>query len=169
MKKILFTLIFVFTFIFEGYSITFHADESFLKKYFNYDKKLNIYVFNIKKVNTLTFNTLKIEDDVFIIQTIIKLDEQLDDLKEVRFNNKTDTFTIPDIDLMHVADTLVFIGFTNMSDEDIDKLIEFFSKGNIYLEYITESDIYRYKINNKTSKIFSEILKYNKEGSEDIQ
>ena len=33
--------------------------------------------------------------------------------------------------------------------------------GNYSLEYVAEDDIYRYKINNRTSKIFAEILKCN--------
>ena len=100
MKRILLIFIFMFSFIFRGYSITFHADENFLKKYFSYDKKSSSYVFNIKKVNTLSFSTLKMEDDLFVIQTIIRFDKQLEDLKEVQFNNKVDTFIIPKINLI---------------------------------------------------------------------
>ena len=161
MKRILLIFIFMFSFIFRGYSITFHADENFLKKYFSYDKKSSSYVFNIKKVNTLSFSTLKMKDDLFVIQTIIRFDKQLEDLKEVQFNNKVDTFIIPKINLMHAENSLVFIGLNNI--DNIDKLIEFFYNGNVYLEYITENDTNRYKINSKTCKIFSEILKYNYE------
>ncbi|WP_028329130.1 hypothetical protein [Brachyspira alvinipulli] len=160
MKNIVFILIFTISSI--AYSITFYADENFLKKHFNYDKKLDTYVFNKNKVNTLSFHTLKVEDDLFVVQTIIKQDKELYGLKEVRFNNKEeDIFVIPNIDLMHVADTLVFISLSNIDDDNSDKLIEFFSKGNVYLEYVAEDDIYRYKINNKTSKIFAEVLKCN--------
>lgn len=160
MKNIVFILIFTLSSI--AYSITFYADENFLKKYFNYDKKLDTYVFNKNKVNTLSFHTLKVEDDLFVIQTIIKPDKGIEGLKELHFNNKDDVFVIPNIDLMHAANSLVFINLSNISNDDnLEKLIEFFNKGNIYLEYVTEDNIYRYKINNKTSKMFSEILKYN--------
>lgn len=127
MRKILLILTLIFSFVLRVYSITFQADENFLKKYFNYDKKLNSYVFNIKKFNTLSFNTLKMQDNSFIIQTIIRFDKYLDGLKEVQFNNKIDTFVIPKINLMHAENSLVFIGFSNI--DNIDKLIDFFIKG----------------------------------------
>lgn len=161
MKRILLIFILIFNFVFTGYSITFRADENFLKQYFSYDKKSSSYVFNMKKFNTLSFNTLKMGDDLFVIQTIIRFDELLEGLQEVQFNNKVDTFVIPKIDLMHAENSLVFIGFSKI--DNIDKLIDFFYKGNVYLEYVTETDTNRHKINNKTCKIFSEILKYNYE------
>ena len=167
MKRILLIFILIFNFVFTGYSITFQADENFLKQYFSYDKKSSSYVFNMKKFNTLSFNTLKMEDNLFVIQTIIRFDEILEGLKEVQFNNKVDTFVIPKIDLMHAENSLVFIGFNNI--DNIDKLIDFFYKGNVYLEYVTETDTNRYKINNKTCKIFSEILKYNYEKQLNVQ
>lgn len=68
---------------------------------------------------------------------------------------------------MHAENSLVFIGFNNI--DNIDKLIDFFYKGNVYLEYVTETDTNRYKINNKTCKIFSEILKYNYEKQLNVQ
>ena len=160
MKNMVFVLIFTLSSI--AYSITFYADENFLKKHFNYDKKLDAYVFNKNKVNTLSFHTLKVDENLFVVQTIINQDKELYGLKEVRFNNKEeDIFIIPNIDLMHVADTLVFINLSNIDDNNLDEFIEFFSKGNVYLEYAAEDDIYRYKINNRTSKIFAEILKCN--------
>lgn len=167
MKKILLIFILIFSFVFAGYSITFHADENFLKKYFSYDKKSNSYVLNMKKFNTLSFNTLKMKDNLFVIQTIIRFDKQLEGLKEVQFNNKVDTFVIPKINLLQAENSLVFIGLNNINN--IDNLIEFFYKGNVYLEYVTENETNRYKINSKTCKIFSEILKYNYEKQLNVQ
>ena len=161
MKRILLIFILIFAFVFTGYSITFQADENFLKQYFSYDKKSSSYVFNMKKLIPYLLILWKWEMIYLLYKLIIRFDELLEGLKEVQFNNKVDTFVIPKIDLMHAENSLVFIGFSKI--DNIDKLIDFFYKGNVYLEYVTENNTNRYKINNKTCKIFSEILKYNYE------
>ncbi|TKZ31715.1 hypothetical protein [Brachyspira catarrhinii] len=160
MKKILliFTLFFAFSFL--SYGVTFVVPEVFIKKYFTYDKKLEAYVYNITKLNTLSFNASKTENNEYIIQTIISLDKKLNNLKQVRFNNGEYVFEISDLDLIHLDNILLFSGFTNVRSNNLNKLIDFFNKGNVTLEYVLEDKIYKYSIDNKTCKIFSEILSY---------
>ena len=160
MKKILLTLTLVFAFSFSVYGLTFVVPEVFIKKYFIYDKKLEAYVYNITKLNTLSFNALKTENNEYIIQTIISLDKKLNNLKQVRFNNGEYVFEISDLDLIHLDNILLFSGFTNVRSNNLNKLIDFFNKGNITLEYVLEDKIYKYSIGNKTCKIFAEILSY---------
>ena len=160
MKKILLTLTLVFAFSFSVYGLTFVVPEVFIKKYFIYDKKLEAYVYNITKLNTLSFNALKTENNEYIIQTIISLDKKLNNLKQVRFNNGEYVFEISDLDLIHLDNILLFSGFTNVRSNNLNKLIDFFNKGNITLEYVLEDKIYKYSLGNKTCKIFAEILSY---------
>ncbi len=160
MKKILLTLTLLLGFSFSIYGVTFVVPEVFIKKYFTYDKKLEAYVYNITKLNTLSFNALKTENNEYIIQTIISLDKKLNNLKQVRFNNGEYVFEISDLDLIHLDNILLFSGFTNVHSNNLNKLIDFFNKGNVTLEYVLEDKIYKYSIDNKTCKIFAEILSY---------
>lgn len=160
MKKILLTLTLLFAFSFSVYGVTFVVPEVFIKKYFTYDKKLEAYVYNITKLNTLSFNASKTENNEYIIQTIISLDKKLNNLKQVRFNNGEYVFEISDLDLIHLDNILLFSGFTNVRSNNLNKLIDFFNKGNVTLEYVLEDKIYKYPIDNKTCKIFAEILSY---------
>ncbi len=160
MRKILIIFSLLFAFSFSVYGLTFVVPEVFIKKYFTYDKKLEAYVYNITKLNTLSFNASKTENNEYIIQTIISLDKKLNNLKQVRFNNGEYVFEISDLDLIHLDNILLFSGFTNVRSNNLNKLIDFFNKGNITLEYVLEDKIYKYSIDNKTCKIFAEILSY---------
>lgn len=160
MKKILLIFTLLLGFSFSVYGVTFVVPEVFIKKYFTYDKKLEAYVYNITKLNTLSFNASKTENNEYIIQTIISLDKKLNNLKQVRFNNGEYVFEISDLDLVHLDNILLFSGFTNVRSNNLNKLIDFFNKGNVTLEYVLEDKIYKYPIDNKTCKIFAEILSY---------
>lgn len=160
MKKILLIFTLLLGFSFSVYGVTFVVPEVFIKKYFTYDKKLEAYVYNITKLNTLSFNASKTENNEYIIQTIISLDKKLNNLKQVRFNNEEYVFEISDLDLIHLDNILLFSGFTNVRSNNLNKLIDFFNKGNVTLEYVLEDKIYKYSIDNKTCKIFAEILSY---------
>ncbi|MEI0559136.1 hypothetical protein [Brachyspira intermedia] len=165
MKKILLTLILVFSFSFSAYGL--EANYDILDKYFYKEKLSNTdfihYSYNYNKYNTLSFSTLGEENENdYSISLTINLENRLDNLLDIRFFNDDYIFIIYDFSIEKNKErNFILLLFEEYDLKNaLNKVIETLKKGNITIQYTTTDKVYKYKIDNETSKIFAEILLY---------
>ena len=165
MKKILLTLTLLFAFSFSGYGL--EANYDILDKYFYKEKLSNTdfihYSYNYNKYNTLSFSTLGEENENdYSISLTINLENRLDNLLDIRFFNDDYIFIIYDFSIEKNKErNFILLLFEEYDLKNaLNKVIETLKKGNITIQYTTADKVYKYKIDNETSKIFAEILLY---------